>query len=225
VAGSQIVRLTTEEQFREAVELQRTVWAFEDDTELLPARFFVVALKVGGQAFGAYEDGKMIAFLLAIPGFKPGGMAYLHSHMLGVLEPWRNSGVGRKLKLLQKEDAIKRGIQLIEWTFDPLELRNAWFNIERLGVIVRKYVRNQYGTSTSVLAGGLPTDRLVAEWWVMKEKPRTPVVDRIRVPATRSRAVQEEMASHFEAAFAKGLTVFGVERFEGAIEYLLGVVE
>jgi predicted GNAT superfamily acetyltransferase len=223
--SSDIVNLNNDEQFREAVELQRTIWGFEDDAELLPARFFAVAVKVGGQAFGAYADGKMVAFLLAIPGLKPGGLPYLHSHMLGVLPEYRNSGLGRRLKMHQREDALARGIQVIEWTFDPLQLKNAWFNIEGLGAIARRYVRNQYGISTSALQGGLPTDRLVAEWWIAAERFRPPVLERIRVPDERSKEVQEKMASHFEAAFARGLAVFGIIREPAAVEYLLGNID
>ncbi len=223
--GNPIVNLTTTEQFHEAVELQRIIWAFENDAELLPARFFAVAVKIGGQAFGLYDEGKMVAFLLAIPGIKPGGMAYLHSHMMGVLPEYRNRGFGRKLKLHQRDEALARGIGLIEWTFDPLQLKNAWFNIEGLGAIVRRYLRNQYGTSTSALQGGLPTDRLVAEWWLTADRFRPPVADRIRVPDLRTREVQERMANHFEAAFSRGLAVFGIVREPGAVEYLLGRVE
>ena len=83
----------------------------------------------------------MVAFCLCIPGLKPGGKQYFHSHMLGVLPAYRNTGLGRRLKLEQREDALARGIDLIEWTFDPLELKNAFFNIERLGAIVRRYVQ------------------------------------------------------------------------------------
>ncbi|MEJ7607941.1 MAG: GNAT family N-acetyltransferase [Bryobacteraceae bacterium] len=104
--------------------------------------------------FGAFESDRMIAFLLAIPGMKPGGVAYLHSHMMGVLPQYRNQGVGRMLKLKQREEAVSRGIALIEWTFDPLEVKNAFFNIERLGAVIRRYVLNQYGTTTSHLHGG-----------------------------------------------------------------------
>ena len=86
--------------------------------------------------------------------------------MLGVLKEYRDAGVGRMLKLEQREDALARGIELIEWTFDPLEIKNAYFNIERLGAIVRRFVLNQYGTTSSKLHGGLPTDRCVAEWWL-----------------------------------------------------------
>ena len=144
---SRIRELNSErQQFREAVALQKTIWGFER-CELLPLRLFVVATKIGGQVFGAYDDGRMVAFCLAIPGLKPDGKIYLHSHMLGVLPGYRNAGIGRQLKLRQRDDALARGIDLIEWTFDPLDIKNAYFNIERLGAIVRRYVRNQYGES------------------------------------------------------------------------------
>ena len=237
------VVLRTEQQVREAVALQKKIWRF-DDIELLPVRFFVVATKVGGQAFGAWEAGRMIAFCMAIPGLKPGGKSYLHSHMLGVLPEYRDFGVGRRLKLRQREDAMSRGIELIEWTFDPLEIKNAYFNIERLGAVVRRYVRNQYGTTTSHLHGGLPTDRCTAEWWVSSERVRSIVAGepaefpaiaaRISVPADiadlrrndpkGARAVQSRIADEFEAAFDRGLTVVGLNRSAEEGTYLLAEV-
>ena len=208
----------------------------EGDIELLPVRFFVVATKVGGQALGAFADGRMVAFCMAIPGLKPGGKSYLHSHMLGVLPEYRDFGLGRRLKLRQREDALACGIDLIEWTFDPLETKNAYFNVERLGAVVRRYVRNQYGTTTSRLHGGLPTDRCTAEWWIGSERVRNviagefveqpPIVTRIAVPSQNEdrRQVQAEIADQFEAAFARGLTVVGVERTPEAGTYLLAEV-
>src|SRR4029077_12559742 len=157
--------LTTHAEFNDAVRLQQEIWGFKD-VELLPLRLFVVATKIGGQAFGAFDGKRMVGFCLSIPGLKSGAKSYLHSHMLGVLPGYRDSGVGRSLKLAQRDDARGRGIDLIEWTFDPLEIKNAYFNMERLGAVVRRYVRNQYGTTTSPLHGGLPTDRCVAEWWI-----------------------------------------------------------
>src|SRR5262249_16885563 len=121
--------LTTIAEFEEAVEVQKTVWGFAD-IELLPRRLFVVANKVGGQTFGAFDGDRMVAFLVAIPGIKAGGKLYLHSHMLGTLKEYENRGLGRRLKLMQRDDALSRGIDLVEWTFDPLELKNAFFNIE-----------------------------------------------------------------------------------------------
>src|SRR5215218_6222158 len=161
----QVRALTEHAELEEAVRLQREIWGFAE-IELLPVRLFVVATKVGGQVFGAFDGSRMIGFLLAIPGIKPGGQSYLHSHMMGVLPEYRNKGVGRLLKLRQREEAMSNGVAVVEWTFDPLELKNAFFNIERLGAIIRRYVRNQYGTTTSHLHGGLPTDRCVAEWHV-----------------------------------------------------------
>src|SRR4051795_7439557 len=107
----------------EAVRLQQEIWGFRD-VELLPVRLFVVATKVGGQVFGAYDGERMIGFLLAIPGLKPGGGSFLHSHMMGVVSEYRNQRVGRMLKVRQREEALERGIDVVEWTFDPLELKN-----------------------------------------------------------------------------------------------------
>ena len=139
---TEIRLLTRHEEFAEVVTLQQQIWGFKD-IELLPLRLFVVAEKVGGQVLGAFDDKRMVAFCLAIPGLKAGGKYYLHSHMLGVMPDYRNSGLGRQLKLKQREEALARGIDLIEWTFDPLEIKNAYFNIERLGAIIRRFVRNQ----------------------------------------------------------------------------------
>jgi predicted GNAT superfamily acetyltransferase len=229
--ASEIVDLVTEEQFREAVRVQTTIWGFSD-IDLLPVRFFVVASKIGGQVFGAYEGGRMVAFCLAIPGLKPDGKVYLHSHMLGVLPDYQNSGLGRRLKMHQREDALARGIDLIEWTFDPLEVKNAYFNIERLGAIVRRYTRNQYGITSSPLTGGLPTDRCVAEWWIARARVRGAVAEGVRLPIEigsirrgdpeRARTIQAELAEQFEAAFARGLAVIGVERDNDWFTYLLG---
>jgi len=235
-----IASLTTEQQFREAVEVQRTIWGFEE-VDLLPFRFFVVAVKVGGQLFGAFDGSRMVAFCLAIPGLKPGAKPYLHSHMLGVLDGYRDYGLGRRIKLHQREDALARGIDLIEWTFDPLELKNAWFNIEKLGAVVRRYVRNQYGMSSSHLQGGLPTDRCTAEWWIDSARVRSrtsggeivrpAVVDRIPYPVkiaeirsaepNRARDIQASNAARFETAFRNGLVVTGIGRTADTTEYLL----
>ena len=245
MAGSEnaeitIEALTTGHQFREAVALQETIWGFEK-IELLPVRLFITATKVGGQAFGGYSDGKMIAFCLAIPGIKPGGRAYLHSHMLGVLPEYRNSGIGRRLKLRQRDDALSRDLHLIEWTFDPLEVKNAYFNMQRLGAIVRRFVRNQYGMTSSHLHGGLPTDRCTAEWWIASDRVRRlidgqpienpPIVERIsltneigeirRTDPARAREIQADLADRLETAFAKELAVVGVERSAEASTYLL----
>jgi predicted GNAT superfamily acetyltransferase len=215
-----IRELCTHEELREVVALQKTIWGFED-ADLLPFRMLVVATKIGGQLLGAFDGDRMIAFCLAIPGLKADGTAYLHSHMLGVLAEYRNHGVGRQLKLRQRDDALARGIDLIEWTFDPLEIKNAHFNVERLGAIVRRYLRNQYGASSSPLHGGLPTDRLVAEWWIREPRTRAEVVERISVTSdiAEARTRQSAIADQFESCFARGLAVIGIS----GESYLLGV--
>lgn len=236
-----IVPLTTQDQFRHAVQLQKTIWGF-DDLDALPVRLFVVANKIGGQSFGAYHGSRPVGFCLAIPGLKPGGVSFLHSHMLGVLPDYSNLGVGRMLKLRQREDAIERGIELIEWTFDPLELKNAYFNIERLGAIIRRYVRNQYGTTSSPLHGGLPTDRCTAEWFVSsprveaviagRQTDRPAIEGRIEVPyeigeirrtdPRRARELQKGISDQFEKLFGTGLAVVGFEKSPQTGAYLLG---
>src|ERR1022692_5007027 len=168
------------EEFRVCVALQREVWNFSD-AELVPLRMFVVADKVGGQVMGAFHGDVMVGFALSVPGTRTGHV-YLHSHMLAVRKDHRNGGLGRRLKLMQREDALARGIELIEWTFDPLEVKNAYFNIARLGAIVRRYTRNQYGITSSPLAGGLPTDRCVAEWWIARGPVRGAVAEGGRLP-------------------------------------------
>ena len=144
------------------VELEVQVWKF-DERDVVPSQMYVVASKIGGQVFGAFEGEKMVGFALAYPGIRE-GTPYLHSHMAAVLPEFRDLGIGRRLKLAQRDDALARGIPLIEWTFDPLQTKNAHFNICSLGAIVRRYMPDVYGSTTSPLHAGLPTDRLVAEW-------------------------------------------------------------
>jgi predicted GNAT superfamily acetyltransferase len=237
----EIRELSSSPEFADAVDLQRRIWNFAD-IELLPVRLFVVAHKVGGHAFGAYDGDRMVAFLLAIPGIKQGAESYLHSHMLGVLPEYQDRGIGRLLKLRQRADALARGIDLVEWTFDPLEIKNAFFNMERLGAIVRRYVDNQYGTTSSPLHGGLPTDRCTAEWWVASDRVKSvldgrpldhsAVEERIEVPSDIAemrkndpkcaREIQKAIAAQFHRHLDRGLAVIGFERGEKAGTYLLG---
>jgi predicted GNAT superfamily acetyltransferase len=244
VAGSQTVievrQLFELPEFEEVLRLQQAIWGFAD-IELLPLRFLVVVSKVGGHVFGAYDGGMMVGFCFAIPGIKPNGHAYLHSHMLGVLPAYQNAGIGRSLKLKQREEALHRGIELIEWTFDPLELKNAFFNIERLGAIVRRYHENQYGITFSPLHGGLPTDRCYAEWWIASPRveailngdarPAHQFEQTISYPADiarlraedprRARQIQKENGEKFHRAFEQGLAVTRFARGETEGSYLL----
>ncbi len=231
------------EDFRACVSLQKEVWNFSD-AELVPLRMFVVADKVGGQVMGAFKGEVMVGFALSVPGTRSGHV-YLHSHMLAVRKEHRNGGLGRRLKLMQRDDAMARGIELIEWTFDPLEIKNAYLNIEKLGAIARRYNINQYGITSSPLQGGLPSDRLIAEWWLKSKRVETLLAtgknplahanSGITVPAhiydwkaaaetrDQARQVQERNREQFLRAFTDGLAVLGYERdAEGNGKFLLG---
>jgi predicted GNAT superfamily acetyltransferase len=247
IVGPTIRKCETLAEMQACFALQREVWKFSD-ADLIPVRMFVVAAKIGGQVIGAFvqtnDGGELIGFALAIPGMR-NGHCYLHSQMLAVRQQYRNSGLGRRIKLYQREDALARGFELMEWTFDPLEIKNAYLNIEKLGAIARRYNVNQYGITSSPLQGGLPTDRLVAEWWMKSKRveavlaggPRAKFECRasIEVPAeiyewkaaavTRARAiaVQDSNREQFVRAFADGLSVLGYERDErGNGRFLLG---
>lgn len=208
-------------EFSEAVRLQKEVWGFPD-LELLPVRFFVVASRIGGQTLGAFDGDRMAGFLLAIPGIKKDtGIPYLHSHMLGVLSDYRNAGVGRLLKSAQREDALARGIRLIEWSFDPFEAKNAYFNLEILGATVRTYVSNMYGISTSPLHGDLPTDRCIAEWRIAESHSKGQVTARVSLPPQKTRESQQTLARQLQRHFADGLAITGFERSGDTGTYLL----
>jgi predicted GNAT superfamily acetyltransferase len=233
-AGSNIVvrKCAGIDEFKACVALQKEVWKF-DDAELVPLRMFVVAEKVGGQVIGAFEGHTLVGYILAVPGIRA-GHAYLHSHMLAVRDSYRNRGLGRLLKLAQRRDAVERGFELIEWTFDPLEIKNAWLNIVKLGAIARRYYVNHYGYTSSVLHRGLPTDRLVAEWWLkskrvaeLLEEGKLPVfetVKKINISAQiyswrasaadlpKANEVQKRNREQFLQAFSQDMAVLGYER-------------
>ncbi|HEX4005990.1 MAG TPA: GNAT family N-acetyltransferase [Acidobacteriaceae bacterium] len=217
------------------VDLQIQTWGYNDG-DVIPRRLFIVAQRIGGQVIGAFDtENRMIGFAMSLPGAKPSGGAghaprvYLHSHMLAVLPAYRNSGIGRRLKIYQRQEALSRGISLMEWTFDPLEIKNAFLNIHRLGVIVRSYSPDFYGVSSSRLQAGLPTDRLHAEWWmesarvqaILSGSPYTSpeIQETIVVPksviewkassVSRAQAVQAENRDKFLNAFTHGLAVTG----------------
>ncbi len=238
------VRNCTEvEEFRAFVALQKEVWGFADN-ELVPLRIFSLAPKIGGQVIGAWKGQELVGFAFSIPGVR-NGHAYLHSHMLAVKNEHRNSGLGRRLKLFQREDAIAHGYELIEWTFDPLEIKNAYFNLERLGAIARRYNINQYGITSSPLQGFLPTDRLVAEWWLKSKRVEALLCNeaqpafqeemRIEVPAeiyawkanadTRRKAADLQLHNReqFLKAFSQGLSCLRYGRDEnGSGVFVLG---
>jgi predicted GNAT superfamily acetyltransferase len=219
VTGIEIRALAEHADLDAAVRLQHEVWGYAPG-DSVPLQMFIIAAETGGQVFGAFEAGRLVGFCLAFAGFQPNGAPRLYSHMLGVLPECRNRHIGRALKLEQRRDALARGIDLVEWTFDPLELKNAYFNIEVLGAIARRYLPDHWGSTSSPLHGSLPTDRLVAEWWLRGDRKRTPAAERISVPADlgNARRMQAAIGAQFRECFGRGLAVVGFEH--GA--YLLG---
>lgn len=151
------------------VELQQIVWGFQK-RDLVTKEMLETARKNGGALLGAFsDDGPMIGFVFGFPSCWNNQLAE-HSHMLAVLNEFRDQGVGYALKQAQYRDALERGIPLITWTFDPLEAKNAHLNLNKLGAIVRRYYVNLYGESTSsALHQGLGTDRFLVEWRVGRQ--------------------------------------------------------
>ena len=150
----------------QCIEIQRSTWGLPD-VDITPARLFIVARWAGTPPLGAYAaDGRILGFLHTLPSRHRGVAAY-YSHMLAIDEELRDSGIGYALKLEQRRRAIEDGVGLVVWTFDPLQSRNAHFNINKLGVVVRQYVENFYGEQhVSVFDAGIGSDRVFAEWWV-----------------------------------------------------------
>jgi predicted GNAT superfamily acetyltransferase len=225
-----IATLTELSEFDRCVELQLAVWGYSDG-DVIPRRVFLVAERIGGVVLGAYIGDLMVGFAMGLPGYR-NRHAYLHSHMLAVLPEYRNYGVGKMLKLAQRDTAIEKGFDLMEWTFDPMEIKNAYLNITKLGAISRRYKANFYGPSSSPLQGGLPTDRLYAEWWLRSrrveaalrgEREAVEVLETILVPAQKSLEAQMQNRAALESAFARGLAVIGYDRTpEDDGRFLLG---
>jgi len=227
------------DEFQRCVELQREIWK-ETDLEVEPATIFVVATHTGGQVLGAFDGDFMVGYTLALMGLRE-RVPYLHSHMTGVLSAYRDRGVGRLLKLFQRDEALGRGIRLIQWTFDALELRNAHFNLNRLGAICREYQPNLYGVTTSPLHRGLATDRLLVEWHLdsarvvgaienlVKDPVQAPAI--IELPAeletwqredsTKVGEVQARLRHEFTKWFAKGYAAVALRTAPGNRAYLL----
>lgn len=174
------------DDYRRVMDLEQEVWGFTDLNDMVTVPVFTITVKRGAILIGAFDTAeRMVGFIYSIVGMK-GHQPMQWSHMLGVVDAWRNSGLGRHLKLVQRERALALGYNLIEWTYDPLQALNAHLNFSKLGVVAEEYHRNVYGESTSVLHRGTPTDRLVAQWWI-----REPHVEgRVGpTPALASRAI------------------------------------
>ncbi len=179
----QIRPLDTLEDCRKVVALEKLIWGYTDAEDVVPSPILIVSVKRGGILLGGFDDaGEMKGFVYSIPGVKDGRLTQW-SHMLGVTSDARDGGLGARLKLAQREAALARGIDLVEWTYDPLQAMNAHFNFAKLGVVVGEYEENIYGESSSPLHRGTPTDRFVAEWHLSRPQ----VVQRTAAAGARVR--------------------------------------
>jgi predicted GNAT superfamily acetyltransferase len=191
---------------------------------------------------GAFEGAKLVGYTLALVGFRDRAV-FLHSHHTGVHHGYRDRGVGRKLKLFQREEALSREIRFVQWTFDPLETRNAYFNLNRLGAICRVYKPNLYGITSSPLHRGLATDRLLAEWHLDSRRVIVAISDlgdvsgpgpapaAIELPheleqwkqsdPQKVESVQGRIRGEFTEWFARGYAAIGTRRTEKGMAYLL----
>lgn len=237
--GVVVRKCTLLQEFHACVELQREVWS-ESDLEIEPVTGFVVASETGGQVLGAFDGARLVGYTLALVGFRD-GVVYLHSHHTGVHQDYRDRGVGRMLKLFQREEALGREIRFIQWTFDPLELRNAHFNLNRLGAICRQYKPNLYGVTTSPLHRSLETDRLLAEWRLDSPRVIASIGNLVKVPASapaeielpadlvrwkqgdseQVKLVQDRIRAEFTQWFARGYAAIGVRETPAGAAYLL----
>lgn len=160
--------LHTLDDCRQVVELEKQIWGYSDPQDLVPAIMLFLCAKRGGILIGAEaDDGTPVGFAFSMASIVDGKPAQW-SHMMGVVPGTREAGLGRRLKLAQRDRALAMGIELIEWTFDPLQAVNAHLNFAKLGVISTTYAENIYGESSSVLHRGTPTDRLIVEWWIQR---------------------------------------------------------
>lgn len=233
------------EELDACVHLQREVFALPD-MEISPRRHLIVTKSAGGFTLGAFVAGKLVAFVLSVPGFRR-EERFFYSHMTAVATDFQNYGIGAKLKWAQRERALQENVKFIKWTFQPIQARNAFFNLERLGAVIKTYTANFYGTdySTSHIDGGkigLDSDRLFAEWDLESEKvaalatgekfvERNAVARAIGISndwnallkSDPQKAVDEQtrVKAEFQEAFSQGLICRSFRRDENAPQYLL----
>lgn len=232
-------------ELEQCVHLQREVFALPE-IEISPVRHLVVTKHAGGFTLGAFAGNQLVGFVLSVPAFY-GNERFFYSHMMAVKVDFQSCGIGSRLKWAQRETALERGVKFIKWTFQPVQARNAFLNLEKLGAIVRHYEPNFYGTDYSTAPDGtakigLDSDRLFAEWHLESEKVTTlangenyeeiaEVAKKIEVPTNWNQLVKSDAPNavaeqagikrEFQTAFAENLICRGFKRSETSPKYLL----
>jgi predicted GNAT superfamily acetyltransferase len=233
---------TSVEDFQQCINLERTVWN-DADIGIMPIRLYMISRACNAPTIGAFEaSGKLVGFVHTMIALIDKHLVY-HSHLAAVLEGWRHQDIGYKMKLAQRDHALRAGVPLIIWTFDPLQSRNAHFNINKLGAIIRRYAVNYYGEGLStVFDSAVPSDRIFAEWWVSSRHVesalagvRPSVEDKsqsVSIPDDIEKVHEQSVEEHkrwrvsvredFQRKLANALIVRGFERESGTSRYLLG---
>jgi predicted GNAT superfamily acetyltransferase len=239
---------TTIEEFDTCVDLQREAFGLPD-IEITPRRHLIVSRQAGGWTLGAFVENRMVGFVHHLAAVRKNDEIFGYSHMMAVARAYQNQGVGAQLKWAQRERAIAEGRQFIKWTWDPMQGRNAHFNLNRLGVVVETYADNFYGLDYNADPQqaledrpGLQSDRLFGNWYLTSrrvellsrgeavEDPGKPAAS-IAIPADwatairsdvkRARSEQERVRLEFKRAFNEGLVCAAFKRGEERSQYLL----
>ncbi|MSP11670.1 MAG: hypothetical protein EXR62_01800 [Chloroflexi bacterium] len=164
----EVERINHIDDYYQTVDVQRRAWSMLGDTDVVPVHLLVTAQKNGGLVLGGFDaqTHQMVAYLFGFVGLTPDGHVKHCSHQLGVVPEWRSSGVGYHMKLQQRALVLQQGLDLVTWTYDPLEGANSYLNIAKLGAVCRTYYRNVYGEMRDNLNAGLPSDRFQVDWWI-----------------------------------------------------------
>ena len=248
MAETIIRECTSIEDFDTCISLQREAFGLPD-LEISPRRHLIVSRQAGGWTLGAFVGERMVGFVHHLAAVKNDSEIFGYSHMMAVAKDFQNKGVGAQLKWAQRERALNEGRRYIKWTWDPMQARNAHFNLNRLGVIVDTYAENFYGTDynsdpdqTAEEKPGLQSDRLFGNWYLNSERVEALAqgvvsgvqatrVGAVSIPAEWSKLIRENLPEarkeqarvrrEFKQAFAEGLVCAGFERGDKLSSYLL----
>ena len=238
---------TTIEDFDTCISLQREAFGLPD-LEISPRRHLIVSRQAGGWTLGAFVGERMVGFVHHLAAVRPDNQVFGYSHMMAVAKDYQNKGIGARLKWAQRDRVLGEGRDFIKWTWDPMQSRNAHFNLNRLGVVVEAFADNFYGMDYNADPGqreeerpGLQSDRLFASWRLNSERvERLAAGEEHQITATLARSVavpsewsvlikadvvsarreQGRVRSQFKSAFAEGLICAAFERGRDQSKYL-----
>ena len=198
--------LKTWDEYLAVEQLQRTIWQMPDWRDAVPANLLITMAKNGGIVLGAFDGAQIVGFVFSFIGSEElnGETKLKHcSHMLAVLPEYQKRKLGARLKFAQRNAVLAQNIDLMTWTYDPLQALNANLNLVRLGAIARRYISNAYGEMTDGINAGVPSDRFQVEWWLAS-------------PTVVERATREPTASVWDQLVRTGAQEVFVTKFDTA---------